>query len=109
MAGAVAVLAIGIWWWVGLRHEATPAVVEGWAMPNGSGDAIHLVDSGGTGYSIAGAMWSGPDGVTHPPSNRPTCIGTDTSVKKRVQLGVVDIDDSEFGGWSHVVWVKCLD
>jgi hypothetical protein len=109
----VTALAVGILWWLTVRHHATPDIVEGWAMPNAGGDAISLHDSDdsrdGNGYIIAGASWSGPDGVVHTGSMRPTCIGTDTTVKKRVQLGIVDIEDSEFGKWAHVIWLRCLN
>jgi hypothetical protein len=113
MVFGVVALAMGIWWWLTVRNQATPDIVEGWAMPNATGDAISLHDSDdtrdGNSYIIAGAWWSGPDDVLHLGSIRPTCIGTDTTVKKHVQLGVVDVEDSEFGEWAHVVWVKCLD
>jgi hypothetical protein len=113
MVCGTAALALGIWWWSTVRHHPTPDVVEGWAMPNATGDGIALFDSDdsrdGNLYIIAGAWWSGPDGVVHMGSIRPTCIGTDTTVKKHVQLGIVDIEHSEFGGWAHVIWVRCLD
>jgi hypothetical protein len=113
MVCGVAALAMGIWWWLAVRNDAKPHIVEGWARPTVNGDGISLHDSknaaDGESYIIAGAWWSGPDDVLHMGSIRPTCIGTDTTVKKHVQLGIVDIDDSEFGEWTHVVWVKCLN
>jgi hypothetical protein len=111
--GVVAAVVFGIWAFT-MRHSATPDVVEGWAMPNMHGTAISLHDSDdsrdGDGYIIAGAAWAGPDGVWHAGAEGPTCVGTDTSVRTRVRLGIVDVDadDEGFGG-PRVVWLRCLD
>jgi hypothetical protein len=43
----VVAAAFGIWAFT-TRHSATPDVVEGWAMPNGSGTAKALHDSDDT-------------------------------------------------------------
>jgi hypothetical protein len=107
----VAVLALVFWWYSG-RADATPETVEGWAMPNAPGDAVVLYDSpdptgAGVGYIIAGAMWSETDNVWHQGSDSPTCVGTDTTVRKHVQLGVVHVD-ADHSSWTHVVWLRCL-
>lgn len=83
-------------------------------MPNGSGTAISLHDSNdtrdGTSYLVAGASWAGRDGAWHDGADGLTCIGTDTTVKTRVRLGVVDVDPGQEGiGGPRVVWLRCLD
>jgi hypothetical protein len=109
------VVAVAFWvWGFTTRHSATADVVEGWAMPNMSGTAISLHDSDdtrdGNGYIIAGASWAGRDGRWHEGSDGPTCIGTDTTAKTHVRLGVVDVEVDEEGiGGPRVVWLRCLD
>jgi len=113
---AVGVVAAVAWaiWWLATQHTATPDVVEGWAAPNATGTAISLHEStdtrDGTGYIIAGASWSGPDNVWHDGADGPTCVGTDTSAKMHVQLGIVDVRPGQDGvvGGSRVVWLRCL-
>jgi len=116
VAVAVGVVVAGVFglWGFTTRHSATPDVVEGWAMPNGHGTAIALHDSDddreGTGYIVAGASWTGRDGVWHDGADGPTCIGTDTSTKTHVRLGIVDVKpDGEGDGGPRVVWLRCLD
>lgn len=108
--GIVAVLAFGTWSFI-TRHTVTPDVVEGWAMPNWTGTAISLHDSDdtrdGNGYIIAGARWAGRDNLWHDGADGPTCVGTDTSVKTHVQMGIVDVE-GEDAGWAHVVWLRCV-
>ncbi|MFE9747099.1 hypothetical protein ACFYOT_19530 [Saccharothrix saharensis] len=112
MAVGVLVAVVVGSWAVGTRHGATPDVVEGWAMPNAMGTAISLHDSDdtreGNGYEIAGAPWAGRDDVWHT-GDGPTCVGTDTAVKTRVRLGIVDVaaGRESFGG-PRVVWLRCL-
>lgn len=110
VVGAVVALAVGSWA-VATRHSATPDVVEGWAMPNAAGTAISLHDSDdpreGNAYEIAGAPWAGRDDVWHT-DDGPTCVGTDTAVKTRVRLGIVDVDARESFGGPRVVWLRCL-
>jgi hypothetical protein len=111
--GVVAVIAFGIWGFT-TRHTATPEVVEGWAMPNASGTAIGFLDSidagAGDGYVIAGAWWSDVDNVWHEGSGGPTCVGTDTTTKTHVQLGIVDVEADAGGiGGPRVVWLRCLE
>lgn len=83
-------------------------------MPNMTGTAISLHDSTdtavGNGYVIAGARWADRDKVWHDGANGTSCVGTDTTAKTRVRLGIVDVeaDDEGFGG-THVVWLRCLD
>jgi hypothetical protein len=96
------------------QHSATTDVVEGWAMPNGSGTAILLHDSNdtrdGNSYIVAGASWAGRDGMWHEGSDEPTCVGTDPAVKTRVRLGIVDVVAVREGiGGPRVVWLRCLD
>jgi hypothetical protein len=92
------------------RHTATPDAVEGWAMPNAQGTAISLHDSTddrpGNGYVIAGARWAGPDGVWR--DDAVSCVGTDTTVRTRVRLGIVDVVPGDAPGGPHVVWLRCL-
>jgi hypothetical protein len=116
VVGVLAVLAFGYWWMTG-RHTATPEVVEGWAIPNGNGLALSLHESDdtrdGNGYVIAGADWAGKDNLWHGGAQTPTCIGTDTTIKTHVQLGIVDIRSggTDHVGYSasHVIWLRCLD
>jgi hypothetical protein len=96
------------------RHSATADVVEGWAMPNGSGTAIALYDSKdsryGNSFIVVGASWAGQDGMWHDGTDGPTCVGTDTSTRTRVRLGIVDVDAGQEGvGGPRVVWLHCLD
>jgi hypothetical protein len=111
--GVVAAVAFGIWWFT-TRYTATPDVVEGWAMPNVAGTAISLHDSNdtrdGNGYIVAGAWWAGRDNVWHDGAEGPTCVGTDTTAKTRVQLGIVDVKAGGEGiGGPRVAWLRCLD
>ena len=113
VVGVVVAVGFGGWGFA-TRHSATPDVVEGWAMPNASGSAISLHDSDdtrdGNGYIVAGAAWAGPDGLWHNGADGPTCIGTDTTVKTRVRLGIVDVAVGEGGpGGPRVVWLRCLE
>jgi hypothetical protein len=102
---------VGVWL-TSTRSSVAPDVVEGWAMPNMRGTAISLHDSDdtrdGSGYVIAGASWAGPDDVWHDGADSPTCVGTDTTTRTRVQLGIVDVD-ADHGSWAHVVWLRCLE
>ncbi|MFD0204349.1 MULTISPECIES: hypothetical protein [Saccharothrix] len=111
-AGVVAAVAFGVWSFT-TRHSATPDVVEGWAMPNTTGTAISLHDSNdtreGNGYEIAGAWWADGDNAWHA-GGGPTCVGTDTAVKTRVRLGIVDVQAGGEGvDGPRVVWLRCLD
>ncbi|WP_153278228.1 hypothetical protein [Saccharothrix syringae] len=111
-AGLIAAAAVGAWSFT-TRHGATPEVVEGWAVPNAAGTAISLHDGDdtreGNGYEIAGAWWAGRDNAWHS-GDGPTCVGTDTAVRTRVRLGVVDVDAGGEGvGGPRVVWLRCLD
>jgi hypothetical protein len=109
LIGGLVVVLLGVLWVSG-RHTATTYSVEGWAAPNSSGTAIWLNESeggdSGEGYVIAGARWSEP-GVGWHQGILPTCVGTDTSSRIRVRLGLVDVD-SEHGGWTQVIWLQCL-
>jgi hypothetical protein len=111
--GLAVAAAFGIWE-VTTRHSVTPDVIEGWAMPNASGTAISLHDSDdtreGSGYIVAGAWWADRDGVWHEGADGPTCIGTDTTVRTRVRLGIVDVEADEQGiGGPRVMWLRCLE
>ena len=113
VVGVVVAAAFGVWAFT-TRHSVTPDVVEGWAMPNANGTAISLHDTDephdGEGYIVAGASWAGRDGVWHEGADGPTCIGTDTSAKTHVRLGIVEVAPDEEGvGGPHVVWLRCLD
>lgn len=82
-------------------------------MPNGSGTAIALYDSNdtrdGTSYIVVGASWAGRDGVWHDGADGPTCIGTDTTTKTSVRLGIVDVEAGLDGiGGPRVAWLRCL-
>lgn len=79
-------------------------------MPNRDGTAISLHDfpgGPGEGYSIAGAYWSGSDSVWHH-GEIPTCIGTDTASRTRVQLGLIDVT-SQYVTYAQVAWLRCLE
>jgi hypothetical protein len=111
--GVIVAAAFGVWGFT-TRHTASADVVEGWAMPNASGTAISLHDSNdtreGNGYLVAGASWADRDGVWHGGSAGPTCVGTDTTTKTHVRLGIVDVTADEEGiGGPRVVWLRCLD
>ncbi|MFD9697470.1 hypothetical protein [Lentzea sp. NPDC059081] len=112
VAVGVVVAAFGIWEFT-TQHSATPEVVEGWAMPNGSGTAIALHNSDGGrdgGYVVSGVSWADRDGVWHDGADGPTCVGTDTAVKTHVRLGIVDVEAGREGlGGRRVVWFRCLD
>ena len=112
---AVAVVAAIAWaiWWFATQHTVTPDVVEGWATPTQTGTAISLHDSNDTRdsnvYIVAGAAWSDRDNVWHDGANGPTCVGTDTSAKTHVQLGIVDVQAGQEGiGGPRVAWLRCL-
>jgi hypothetical protein len=108
-AALAVVVALGIWW-ATTRHTATPRITEGWAMPNGNGTAIWLYDTAdgpGEGYVIAGVLWSGPDNAWHH-GDTPTCVGTDTTSKTHVQLGVIDVE-SQYVSYAQVAWLRCLE
>jgi hypothetical protein len=109
VVGVVAAVGFGVWG-LATRHTATPDVVEGWAMPNASGTAISLHDSEDAGgYIVAGASWAGQDGAWHEGSDGPTCIGTDTTAKTHVRLGIVHVSPGSDGiGGPHVVWLRCI-
>jgi hypothetical protein len=96
--GVVVALAFGIWMFT-TRHNATPEVVEGWAMPNKAGTAIAF---SGTSYVIAGVSWTGSDNMQHEGGGGPTCVGADPNRQTRVQLGIVYTDVPV------VVWLRCL-
>lgn len=92
-----------------------PRVLEGIAMPNASGAAISLHDDvdgepgeRGEGYIIAGASWAGPDNVWHD-GTQVSCVGTDTAVGTRVELGLVTFSDPVVGRGDRVVWLRCLE
>lgn len=92
-----------------------PRVVRGIAMPNAAGGAISLhaeedggPDASGEGFVIAGASWAGPDDVWHD-GTQTSCVGTDTSVGTRVELGLVDYSDPIVGTGTQVVWLRCLE
>lgn len=106
--GVIVAAAFGVWEFSS-RHSATPDVVEGWAMPNTDGTAISLHDSDdprdGNSYIVAGASWAGLDGVWHDGADGPTCVGTDTTARTHVRLGIVD---AEGAGGPQVVWLRCL-
>ncbi|QFU89839.1 hypothetical protein [Amycolatopsis sp. YIM 10] len=89
--GVIAVVAFTLWW-LGNRHTATADVVEGWAMPNAAGTVVSLHDSddtrSGNSYIIAAASWSDSENVWHEGAGGPTCVGTDTTKKTRVRLGI---------------------
>jgi hypothetical protein len=113
LVGVVVAAVFGTWMFT-TRHSATPDVVEGWAMPNMHGTAISLHDSDdtrdGDGYIIAGAQWSGQDNVWHQGADGPTCVGTDTTRKTHVRLGIVDVSPDEgVPGRPYVMWLRCLD
>lgn len=113
VVGVVVAGGFGVWAFA-TRHSVTPDVVEGWAMPNASGTAIMLQDSDdtrdGNGYIVTGASWAGRDGVWHVGADGPTCIGTDTTTKTHVRLGIVDVEPGGGGiGGPRVVWLRCLD
>lgn len=97
----------------GWGRAASPRLVEGWAMPNHSGTAISLHDSPdggpGEGYVVAGAWWQDVDGTVHDGADLPTCIGSDTTSRTHVRLGLVTVTSSEGGWWDHVTWVECLE
>ncbi|MEX0869790.1 MAG: hypothetical protein WD011_08965 [Nitriliruptoraceae bacterium] len=108
---AVLALVMAVVWASG-RSTASPRVVEGLAMPNASGTAISLhaeEGDGGEGYIIAGARWSGTDGLWHDGATSPTCVGTDTSRAVAVQIGVIDVRDDEAGDSTQAVWLRCLE
>jgi hypothetical protein len=51
--------------------------------------------------------------VWHNGADLPTCVGTDTTTRTHVQLGIVDIDSSgsdDVNVWteSYVAWLRCL-
>lgn len=82
-------------------------------MPNATGTAIRLHDSDdtrdGNGYVVTGVLWAGRDDVWHEGTDGPTCVGTDTTAKTRVRLGIVDVAPGDEGiGGSRVVWLRCL-
>ncbi|MCX2955328.1 hypothetical protein [Lentzea sp. NEAU-D7] len=110
--GVVAAAVFGAWGFT-TRHSATADVVEGWAMPNASGTAIALHNSDDTrdgGYIIVGASWAGRDNVWHDGTDGPACVGTDTAVKTRVRLGIVDVEAHQEGvAGPRVVWLRCLE
>lgn len=83
-------------------------------MPNGNGTAIALQDSDDTRYGssfiVVGASWAGRDGMWRDSTDGPTCVGTDTTTRTRVRLGVVYAEAHEEGiGGPRVVWLRCLD
>lgn len=104
------VLALVIGWWLLVgRHQAVPAIVEGWATPNVDGTAIGLSPERGgeeEGHIIAGAMWK-EDGVWHEGSHLPTCVGDDPTVTTRVRMGVIHVI-SDPAPANTVVWIECL-
>ena len=111
--GVLVTAAFGIWTFT-TRHSATPEVVEGWAMPIGHGTAIALHDSDdgrrGNAYIVAGVHWAGRDGMWHDGTDGPTCVGTDTSTRTRVRLGIVDVRPGQEGvGGPRVMWLRCLE
>jgi hypothetical protein len=65
---------------------------------SGSGTAISLHDNNDT------------RGLWHDGSDGPTCIGTDTTVKTHVRLGIIDVQAHQEGiGGPRVMWLRCLD
>ncbi|MET9232388.1 hypothetical protein [Lentzea sp. NPDC003310] len=110
--GVVVAVAFLGWGFV-TRHSAVPDVVEGWARPNGNGTAIAFYESDdhrdSNSYIVAGASWAGRDGLWHDGADGPTCVGTDTSARVHVRLGVVDVEPDVEGGGPRVVWLRCLD
>ncbi len=111
--GVVVAAVFGVWGFT-TRHSAIIDVVEGWAMPNGGGTAIALHDSNdtrhGNSYIVVGASWAGRDGLWHDGTDGPTCVGTDTSTKTHVRVGIVDaMAEREGIGGPRVVWLRCLD
>ncbi|MBN6040574.1 hypothetical protein [Amycolatopsis sp. 195334CR] len=111
LVGLVAVVAFGVWWGVN-RHTATPEVIEGWAMPDAAGTTISLHDSDdsreGNSYIVVGAYWADHTNLWHDGTGGPTCVGTDTTKKTRVRLGIVDAEPHEGPGGPRVVWLRCL-
>src|SRR5690606_25791400 len=101
--------------WVAARNDgpATPRVVSGWAMPNEAGTRISLhqapQEAPGEGHVIAGAQWTGVDGLTHEGDDLPTCVGTDPSSSTRVQLGLVTVETPDGGVRDQVSWLECLE
>ena len=65
-------------------------------------------DADREGFVIAGASWAGPDDVWHD-GTQTSCVGTDTSVGTRVELGLVDYSDPIVGTGTQVVWLRCLE
>lgn len=110
VAGGV-VAALLVVQWADSRNTAVPHTVEGWATTNAKGTAIWLTDNegggGGEGYVIAGARWAWSGGGWHDGGSPETCVGTDTTVRTRVRLGLIEVD-GENSGWTHVVWLQCL-
>lgn len=93
-----------------------PRVVRGIATPDASGSILTFHEGApdvapgtdGDRYVIAGASWSGTDTVWHD-GTQTSCVGTDTSVSTRVELGLVEFSDPVVGQGTRVVWLRCLE
>lgn len=101
---------------MGRSSGRTPDVIEGTAQVLGSnqvvmdpaaGDAF----PGGSGpFSIAGAWWTGTDGVTHGSETPPACLA-DPGARSRVRLSALEVQPAQPSGTTRwiVTHVTCLD
>lgn len=93
-----------------------PRVVRGIATPDTSGSIVTFHEGApdvapgadGDRYVIAGATWAGTDNVWND-GTQTSCVGTDTSVSTRVELGLVEFSDPVVGQGTRIVWLRCLE
>jgi hypothetical protein len=113
---AVAVLAVGLLWWVAPWHGASPVIMTGTAHPNGEATAIGFtpdsrvqawrwgVSQDGEGFVIAGVEWTDAAGTWRqgPP---PSCLSDGMAAP--VELRFVRVNDDE-GPTRVVTMLRCL-
>ena len=104
----IAVIAAGSWWLRTGRHQASPWVVEGYALTNSSATAMSLRDTNvrrfnTEGLKLGGVLWRINDG---PWNERGSCLKP-LETRRHVRVGVVETP----GGPSRylLAWVQCLD
>ncbi|MGW5365776.1 hypothetical protein [Actinopolymorpha pittospori] len=104
----IAVIVAGTWWLRTGRHQATPWVVEGYALTNSSATAMSLHDTNikrfnTEGLKLGGVAWRINDG---PWNERGSCLRP-LETRRHVRVGVIETP----GGRSRylLAWVQCLD
>ncbi|MEQ4210310.1 hypothetical protein ABN028_28835 [Actinopolymorpha sp. B17G11] len=110
IALVAAVLAGSLWWTLAGRHQATPWVVEGYALGGPAAVSLHdasMEKFNNEGFVPAGAMWRVKDGTWHDDGDR-SCLKNMPNTRQHVRMGIIENRGPGGGRWA-VVWIECLD